>query len=181
MKETTARAHQNFVGLYDSVKKTISFMKEWQGPSYSLDNAINHVDRRLMLVDGEMARSVDRKGRRVVFIGTIYGLVAIYETCSTSGYETVAFDTTHKIVAKGVLTETHAKDLSEMAFSVISSESFRTTLQQLAVLDNDPGDGLKVFEAIPHVKKKKYPPRRPNKTPQDTDEGASDNTYALPA
>lgn len=178
MTAITTRAR--FDTLYDSVAKTISFLKEWQGPSYSMGNAVNHVDRRLMLDDNEMARSADRKGRRVVFIGTVYGLIAIYETSCIDEFKTIAYDASPKLADKNVL-QSHVKDLTPMALGVVSSMEFRDTLRKMVELDNDAGDGMKVFEKIPVVRKKKYPPRRPHKERQNNDDCAPDNTYSLPA
>lgn len=69
---------ENFIVLFNSIEKTISFNELWAGPNGSLRGVIEHPVRRIIMQEGETAKFFDRFGRKVVLIGSQFGTVAIY-------------------------------------------------------------------------------------------------------
>jgi hypothetical protein len=146
MKNTT---HSKFVELYNSVTKVISFVTEWSANGESLANAVSHLNYRLILEPGDRARCVDPLKRRVVFLGTPYGLIVLHETNhmdSPVKFQSVSFEVTKKLVKKEFFTRTYGVlPENQEALERITAPRYLELMAIVAQDKNDAGDDLPTF------------------------------------
>lgn len=69
---------EDFIKLHTSIEKSISFNRIWNGPNGSVRGVVDHVDRRIIMAQGEIVKFVDNYHRIVVLIGSHFGTIAIY-------------------------------------------------------------------------------------------------------
>jgi hypothetical protein len=69
---------KEFNRLYDSLQNSIEENPNWYY-GFNLRGAIYHPNHRVQLQPGEMVKSVDKFHRRVIFVGTALGPIAIHE------------------------------------------------------------------------------------------------------
>ena len=80
MSHSLKQVMEQFNRLYATTDKVVSYNPAWAMGLQSVGGAVVNPDFRLIMAHGEIAKTVDKMGRRVLFIGTQYGLVAINET-----------------------------------------------------------------------------------------------------
>lgn len=80
MSQVMKNAMESFNRLYAKTAKVVSYNSNWSMGLQGAGGAVNNPYFRLILAHGEVAKTTDHLGRRVLFIGTLYGLVAINET-----------------------------------------------------------------------------------------------------
>jgi len=92
----------DFVKLYHSIGKTISFDKQhWHGEKGSLHGLIHDPDYRLIMEPGEMVKTTDNYNRKIILLGTQFGIIAIYPSQvqpSRGVIPTLSYCTTQSLV-----------------------------------------------------------------------------------
>jgi hypothetical protein len=92
----------DFVKLFHSIPKTISFNSaHWHGEKGSLHGLIHNPEHRLIMEPGEMAKTIDNFKRKIVLLGTQFGIIAIYPTQvqpSRGAIPTLSYCTTQSFV-----------------------------------------------------------------------------------
>lgn len=178
-------AEQLFEAAYNETAKTISWNKLWRNDHGSIRGIVDHVDYRLILQHGERAKMVDDKGRKIVLLGTYYGLIVIYQTGGPNskaakkkaeeggvtlgmamGYCPLRFETTNQLVKMGFMLS--ASDImSPSGLSLVLGEDFLPDIEARMKQDLNngtfPTDGLPVF-ARPQTRNPRPPMQyqRPN-------------------
>lgn len=86
LKQHQANAGQVFNAAFDAITKVISFLPAYTPPRshdhpehFFLTNVVNHPMRRLILEHGEKAKMIDNYGRKVICVGTHFGLAVVHE------------------------------------------------------------------------------------------------------
>ncbi len=80
MSQAIKQAMEAFNRLYSKTDKVVSYNRNWSMGLQGAGGAVINPDYRLILSHGEIVKTTDNLGRRVLFIGTLYGLLAINET-----------------------------------------------------------------------------------------------------
>lgn len=80
MAKNLKQPMEAFNRLYSKTQKTVTFKPSWNAGFHSVGGAVNHIDFRIILEHGEVVKCQDNNGRRILLIGTVYGLIAINET-----------------------------------------------------------------------------------------------------
>ena len=110
-------AHKTFLDAFDRIEKVIPFSVEWENGTGYMDHAV----KKVKLNHGEQAKSIDRHNRKIVFTGTEFGTVVVFERHS-DGSSGVLVCNAPREVSKmvhpdGPLTELQIWDLCGNKFS----------------------------------------------------------------
>jgi hypothetical protein len=69
-----------FEAAFDEIKDTLAYDRNWENGTGYFDPAVRKGGPvEVILPPGGMARSTDEKGRKIIFIGTIFGTLAIFQ------------------------------------------------------------------------------------------------------
>lgn len=113
-------AHDIFTDAYERITTSLPFDKEWSNGMSHFDKAI-YGPNAPKLVYGEMKKSATPGGRRIIFVGTRLGTVAVYdrftENDGTSRRSVFYIDTTAAIDEGGWFSQRYVNDY-EMALAV---------------------------------------------------------------
>lgn len=71
-----------FSEVFDSITDTLEYNKEWENGAGYFDAAVHH--KSVNVKPGEMAKSIDDKGRRIIFVGTRIGNFVVFDRFSTN-------------------------------------------------------------------------------------------------
>lgn len=164
----------DFVKLFHSIPKTISFNASyWHGEKGSLHGLIHNEEHRLILEPGEMVKTLDNFKRKIVVLGTQFGLIAIYPSQvqpSRGAVPTLSYCTTQALV--DAVTARYPTPLLQSAklidrehFPFLKPEQLFELVTELATYCEDRfiyvGDGLP--KPKPVVRKYKHRNSAPKK------------------
>lgn len=64
-----------FTGAYRKIEKTIPYQMEWKDD----EGYYSGIHRHVRLESAEMVKTEDENGRRIIFIGTRFGTIAVFD------------------------------------------------------------------------------------------------------
>lgn len=161
-------AMDGFNRMYSEITKVVSFNQHWNAGPLSVAGAVRDPNFRLILEHGDRMKSVDPKGRRIIFMGTKYGLIAINETYSGNGdpckplhyaitqalsYVWEAYERTHVPVSDYV----HANNVPKF-FDITFLQRIGEIATQEIAFGRMPSDGMRTY--IGSVKHKVDTPKQ---------------------
>lgn len=164
-----------FYGQFSSKDvRYITFRKQWLGSKGSLLPAVEDRDTRLILQPGEVKKATDMFNRKVLFVGTPYGIIAFYETFvyNNARKQVLSYVTTEALAAR--LTEHCGMLVDQAGYDTGLFESFLTGELEEQMIDmvcEDNINGVKVGDGMP-VFARKYPVPKFNRQKAKTEASA---------
>lgn len=83
VSELVRKAAEFFLRCFESIEREIAFNLHWVGED-NFDGVCKNSALAAALRPGELAKSVDDHGRKIILIGTRYGTVAVFQLCCDS-------------------------------------------------------------------------------------------------
>lgn len=175
-KNSEIAAQMNdFVSLFNRIEKTLSFNRQWLGEKGTLAGVVTDENHRLIMEHGELARTTDQYKRKVILIGTHFGLVAVYPTMiqpSRSGLPTLSYYMTESLASafglyagSGTALPVTAKLVDHLDFPVLDTEALLKLVGEIAEYYQERhmyvGDGMKKAKAKRTFHKKPAQAKKP--------------------
>jgi hypothetical protein len=169
-----------FVELFAAIELKLSFNRNWHAAAGRITGVISHTDYRIILDHGQKAKMIDNLGRRVIMLGTHYGMVVFYEANprmrAAADKQKILFEVCPMLVEKeiftqeagitGIITLQHAFDTTYLG--LLEQVERRAEIDRAA--------GTKVWDGIPlpEVKKKPRHQRHAERVQKNVDSAMKD-------
>lgn len=158
---------------FNSIAKLISFNRNWHSEAGGLRNAVVHETYRLIMAPGEFAKTVDNFGRKIIFMGTHYGIVVLHQLDIKSVGHAMryGYDGADQLVTKEIMTRASGT-LEYSLLHHLLSDAFTQSVEMRKAKDEADGipvnDGMKIFQKKkPRFAKQAHKPKATDKVSTD--------------
>lgn len=143
---------------HDAVTSDVSFKHVWSSEHGSIRNMVVNINHRLILNHGEWRRCADSFGRKIVALGTHYGLIVMYQA-DVGENSFVRMDVTNELVRRNIVLRATVDRVDLKTINEIFSNEFLAKIERIAQEAEDrngefPNDGLPMFAPNPSYNKK---------------------------